>query len=237
MSREAGSGSVGKKTFVISLGGSLIAPDGVDTAYLKKFRQLIVSETKQGNRFIISPGGGKTCRRYQQAFKLVTAASPDDLDWIGLSTNKFHAVFLRLMFKNLAHKHVADDPNVKLPFKEKILIGAGGWKPGRSSDDFSVRLAKMYGATTVINLSNIDYVYTKDPRQHQDAKKITDISWANFFKIIGRRWDPGKNVPFDPTAAKFAMNNGIKVIIANGKNLANLKNILSGKKFLGTLIH
>jgi len=55
-------------------------------------------------------------------------------------------------------------------------------------------------------------------------------------KIIGSHWDPGKNVPFDPTAAKFAMTNGLTVIIANGKNLADVKNILAGKSFKGTVI-
>jgi len=75
------------------------------------------------------------------------------------------------MFKGTAENFIADDPNKKLPMKKSVLIGAGGWKPGRSSDDFSVRLAKMYGAKTIINLSNIDFVYTKDPRKHPDAKK------------------------------------------------------------------
>lgn len=221
---------------IISLGGSLIVPDDIDSAYLKQFRLLIVSQTKKGSRFIISPGGGKTCRRYQKALADVTPVSADDLDLIGLNTNKFHSKFLQLIFKGFAEKQVADDPNKKLPFTKKILIGAGGWKPGRSSDDFSVRLAKIYGAKTIINLSNIDYVYTKDPRKFKDAKKIEKTSWPEFLKITGTKWDPGKNVPFDPTAAKFAMKNKLRVVIANGKNLPNLKKLLEGKPFQGTII-
>ena len=49
---------------------------------------------------------------------------------------------------------------------------AGGWMPGRSTDDDAVRLAKIYGAEMVINLSNIDYVYDKDPNKYKDAKKL-----------------------------------------------------------------
>lgn len=224
------------KLFIISLGGSLIVPDEIDAKFLKGFRQLISAQTKNGQRFIISPGGGRTCRRYQTALSSIIKATGEDLDWIGLNTNRFHAVLLRLMFKGLAEKNIAYNPNKKIPFNKKILIGAGGWKPGRSSDDYSVRLAAIYKATTVINLSNIDYVYTKDPRKFPDAKKVTQITWNDFFKIIGRRWDPGANVPFDPTAAKFAQKNKLKVIIANGRNLKNLKNILLGKKFVGTTI-
>lgn len=211
-------------------------PDDINTGYLKEFRKLISGEATQGKRFIISPGGGKTCRRYQNALKTIIPATNEDLDWIGLNANRFHAVLLQLMFKNLAEKNIAYDPNKKDGFRKKILIGAGGWKPGRSSDDYSVRLAKVYGAKTIINLSNIDHVYTKDPRKFSDAAKIENISWKDFLKITGTTWDPGANVPFDPTAAKFAMRHKLKVIIANGKNLKNLRNILDNKPFQGTVI-
>jgi uridylate kinase len=224
------------KLFVISLGGSLIAPEGIDARYLKKFRQLIIARSKKNSRFIISPGGGKTCRNYQQALRAIIPATGEDLDAIGLNTNRFHAVLLRLMFKNLAEKNIAYDPNKRITFNKKILVGAGGWKPGRSSDDFSVRLAKIYGAKTIINLSNIDFVYDKDPRKFKDAKKLPRLSWNEFLKITGSEWKPGANVPFDPTAAKLAKKHGISVIIANGKNLSNIKNILAGKKFQGTVI-
>lgn len=224
------------KLFVISIGGSLIAPDQIDTLYLKKIKKFILAETREGNRFILSPGGGKTCRRYQEALKKVSKTENDDLDWIGLTTNKLHAKFLQLMFKGFAHKEIASDPNIKLEFREKILIGSGGWKPGRSSDDFSVRLAKTYGADTVINLSNIDFAYDKDPKKFSSAQKIISASWPEFFKIIGTLWRPGANLPFDPTAGKFAFKNGIKVITAGGRNFGNLKKILRGKSFLGTTV-
>lgn len=225
-----------KKLFIISLGGSLIVPKQIDAKFLKAFRSLIISQIKKGSRFIISPGGGKTCRHYQKALKKIVRPSAADLDWIGLYTNNFHAKLLRLIFKDFAEANIADDPNKKFPFRKPILIGSGGWKPGRSSDDFSVRLAKIYQATTVINLSNIDFVYDKDPRKFKGAKKIKSISWKDFFKIIGTKWRPGKNVPFDPVAGKFAQKHQLKVIITNGKNLTNLKNILNNKAFQGTMI-
>ena len=88
----------------------------------------------------------------------------------------------------------------------------------------------------IINLSNIDFVYDKDPAKFKDAKKIRQISWKDFRQIVGSRWNPGTNAPFDPIASKFAEENKMEVIIANGKNMDNLKNILEGKEFLGTVI-
>jgi uridylate kinase len=225
-----------RKLFIISLGGSLIIPKKIDAKFLKAFHSLIIGQIKKGGRFIISPGGGKTCRNYQEALKKIVRPSAEDLDWIGLYTNNFHAKLLRLIFKDFTEAKIVNDPNKKILFNKPILIGSGGWKPGRSSDDFSVRLAKIYQATTVINLSNIDFVYDKDPRKFKTAKKIKSISWNDFFKIIGTKWRPGENVPFDPVAGKFAQRHKLKVIITNGKDLTNLKNILNNKASQGTMI-
>ena len=223
------------KTFVISLGGSLINSGKVDGNFLKNFRKLILNEIKKGSRFILITGGGKPARDYQAALISTNNKNRADLDWMGIYASRLNAQLVRLMFGKIAHLKIVEDPNIKFNFKEKILV-AGGWVPGRSTDDDAVRLARTYKGGTVINLSNIDYVYTKDPRKFSNAKKIQNISWKNFRKIVGNKWDPGLSLPFDPVAAKLAEKLGLKVIIANGKNLKNLKNILQEKKFKGTLI-
>lgn len=222
-------------TYVISLGGSLIKPDGIDTEFLNDFKVLITSEVKTGKRFIIVCGGGKVCREYQHALSKISKPTATQLDWMGIYTTWTNAQLVRLMFQKLAHKNIIVDPNIKVPFKEKLLI-AGGWMPGRSTDDDTVRLAKIYGASTIVNLSNIDFVYTKDPNKFPDAKKIEQSTWQDFKKVIGTKRIPGGNYPFDPVAAGFAQKNKLKVVITNGKNLANLKNILNGKEFKGTVV-
>ena len=224
-----------KNLFIISLGGSLINPGEVDTVFLKKFRSLVLSQTKKGNNFILITGGGRPARDYISSLVSMGTSAADDLDWMGIQATWLNAKLVQLMFGKKAHVRLISDPNKKVPTKQKILV-AGGWMPGRSTDDDAVRLAKTYGAKTVINLSNIDYAYTKDPRKFKDAKKIENISWPNFRKIVGNKWDPGKNLPFDPTAAKLAEKLKLKVIIADGKNLENLQNILNDKKFKGTII-
>lgn len=218
---------------IISLGGSLINPGEVDVKFLKDFKKLALS--LKGQRFIFVVGGGAPARKYIEALKSSGNNSRDDWDWMGIYATRLNAHLVRLVFGKLAYPGVIEDPNKKVNFKQKILI-AGGWMPGRSTDDDAVRLAKAYGAKTIINLSNIDYVYTKDPRKFKDAKKIEQISWKDFRKIVGNKWDPGKNLPFDPTAARLAESLKLKVVIANGKNLKNLKNILEEKKFVGTFI-
>ncbi|MDO8563820.1 MAG: UMP kinase, partial [Nanoarchaeota archaeon] len=61
-------------------------------------------------------------------------------------------------------------------------------------------------------------------------------NWKEFRKIVGDKWIPGMNTPFDPIASILAEQHNMTVIIADGKNLTNLENILSGRKYRGTTI-
>jgi uridylate kinase len=117
----------------------------------------------------------------------------------------------------------------------RVLVAAG-WKPGFSSDNDAVLLAERFGAGSVINLSNIEQVYTDDPKKNPDARPIDAISWPDFRALVGDEWKPGKNVPFDPVASRRAAELGLKVICAAGRDLENLGKILRGEAFLGTTI-
>ncbi len=224
-----------KNTFVISVGGSLVNPGQIDTSFIKNFKQLIEKLARTGDRFILIIGGGKPAREYQTALSGLIKASNDELDWMGIFATRFNAQLVRLAFGKLAHKTIVEDPNSKVAFKEKVLI-AGGWKPGRSTDDDAVRLAKAYSATTIVNLSDVDYVYDKNPKEFPDAQKIERLTWKEFNTRFGGQWEPGRKTPFDPTAAKTAQKNKQRVIVANGTNLKNLENILKGKAYIGTTI-
>ena len=112
---------------------------------------------------------------------------------------------------------------------------SAGFEPGSSSDLDAVVLAKNYGAKTVVNMSNIDYVYDRNPKL-PGAKKLAKINWQQMRKIVGNKWVPGANTPFDPVASKFAQKNNLRVIFLNGRNIKNLAAALSGKKFKGTII-
>lgn len=224
------------KITVLSLGGSLIIPKtGFDIQFLKNFKKMILEFIRRGHRFIIVCGGGATCRQYQAAAKGVGNMTARDLDMIGIRTTRFNAFFIKTIFGKLAHPELTKKPEQKYAWKEKILVGAG-WEPGWSSDYDAVALANTYGAKTVINLSNIEYVYDSDPRKNPKAKKLVNVSWKDFRKIVGNKWIPGANLPFDPIASKLADKNKIKVIVMNGANLPEVKKAIEGKEFKGTTI-
>ncbi|MEK7539257.1 MAG: UMP kinase [Patescibacteria group bacterium] len=223
------------ETIIISLGGSLIIPDSLDLEFLKDFKALILSYVAQGKKFVIITGGGRLCRRYQEAAKELASPSTEDLDWIGIASLKLNAELIRVILKEQAHSEVIFNLSDQLSFDKPIIIGAA-YKPGHSTDYDAVLAAKTVGAKKIINLSNIDYVYDSDPKINLKAKKIKQISWADYLKIIPREWISGLNSPFDPTASEMAQKEGIEVVILNGKNISNLEKCLNGESFAGTKI-
>lgn len=225
-----------EKRIIISLGGSLIVPNEIDIKFLQLFVSEISEYIKKGFKFIIITGGGRLSRTYTLSAKEIVDPTKDDLDWIGISTTRLNAQLVRVCFGDDAHTHLIFDPT-DIPDTDKPVILGGGWKPGNSSDLAAVECARSVGADTLINLSNIDYVYDKDPRYNTDALKIEDITWEDFRKLLPDEWDPGLNAPFDPVAAREAQTLGLNVVILNGRNIENLKDYLDGKNFIGTLIH
>src|SRR3989344_3101656 len=203
---------------VVSVGGSLIVPDQIDTAFLSAFKALILEKVQHGLSFTIIAGGGRTSRRYQDAANTVTPLSQADLDWIGIHATRLNAQLLRNIFVGYAHPEVIHNPTIDIDADEPVIIAAG-WQPGCSTDYDAVLMAKNLGARRLVNLSNIDYVYDSDPKKNPKAKKIENISWAEFRKIIPDHWDPGLSSPFDPIAAKEAEALGLEVAIINGAHL------------------
>jgi uridylate kinase len=220
---------------VISLGGSLIVPDEIDVPFLKLFTDTIKTYVKKGFRFVIITGGGKVCRRYDAAAGEIIKATKENLDWLGIAATRLNAELVRIVFGTYAHATIILDPDMIPETEDHVLVG-GGWQPGNSSDLAAVHAAHSVNAKKVINLSNIDYAYDKDPKEFPDAVKIESTTWNAFRKILPKEWEPGLSGPFDPIAAAEAETLGLEVAIMNGKNIENLKKYLDGEVFIGTVI-
>ena len=230
-------------TKVLSVGGSIVVPEKPDTDFLCKFIAMIrnwLNEDSQ-RRLILVVGGGGPARIYQNAYREIVSASDgassdsSEADWIGIMATRLNAQLLKAALGDLCPQEVVYNPTTVDEFNGRILVAAG-WKPGFSTDNDAVLLAERFNADTVVNLSNIEKVYTDDPRKNPDAKPIDSISWAEFRKMVGDDWTPGKNTPFDPIASKKAQDLNLIVICAAGKNIENIRSILDGKQFEGTEI-
>ena len=230
-------------TKILSVGGSIIVPEKPDTTFLSEFVSMCISWLKsdKNNRLILVAGGGAPARVYQNAYNEVAektglGAQANSADWIGIMATRINAQLLKACFGDYCKNDVVYNPTAEnLAFDGQVLV-ASGWKPGFSTDTDAVYLGEKFDGKIIVNLSNIEKVYTDDPRKNPDAKPLDTITWTDFRKMVGDEWTPGKNCPFDPIASKKAQELGMTVICAGGKNIANIKAILEDKEYIGTTI-
>ncbi len=229
-----------KDRIVMSIGGSLVVPDGgIDTKFLSELNKFVREQlAKNPNRqFFLIVGGGTIARKYRDAGQQVIGheLTRDDLDWLGIHATKLNAHLIRTIFRDIAHPYIIKHYEIIRKAEEPVVVAAG-WKPGWSTDFDAVLLCEDYGVKQMINLSNVEQVYNSDPRQNPNAKPIDKISWKDFRKLVGDEWIPGMNAPFDPVAARKAEELGIKVAVMSGHDFDNIRNYFNGEKFLGTVI-
>lgn len=225
-----------KEYIVVSVGGSLIVPDSLDVSFLKEFRACILDHLDRGFSFFIITGGGATARRYQEAGRAAQGdLDREDIDWLGIHAARLNAHLIRALFKEEAQERIVKNPTRSLRGTASIIIGAG-WRPGWSTDYCAVMAAKKLDAKRLVNLSDIDYVYTKNPKEFPEAEKLERVDWTTFRTLIPDRWDPGLSSPFDPVAAREAEALELEVAVMNGRNLSEFGKYLAGAPFTGTII-
>jgi len=215
-----------QKIVVMSVGGSLINPGQIQVGFLKRLKSFI---DRSPHKFILVCGGGITARTYGIAAKEFGIGNLGQ-DEIGIQATLLNAELLRRIFKS---PPVQQTPK-KMSFR-KVLVAAG-WLPGCSTDYNAVVWAKKFNAKQVFNLSNTNYVYTKDPKKFKDAKPLKKISWREYKRMIPSRWSAGLSTPFDPVASKKAEKWKIKAVAINGQTLGELKKAIKGRSFVGTVI-
>lgn len=106
------------------------------------------------------------------------------------------------------------------------------------NDTLAAIIAKLVRADLLVLLSDIDGMYTDDPRSNPDAKLIHRIEKLTQ-DILDKAGDSGTSqgtggMKTKLNAAKIVCESGIDMIIANGSNPEKLYDIIDGKP-VGTL--
>jgi len=227
-----------QESLVLSIGGSLIIPNGgPNTEFLSKLNIFVRRNVSKNRRLFLVAGGGKTARHYiDGGKKVIKKITNEDLDWLGIHSSRLNAHLLRTIFRDLAHPRITENYDHRiLNLREPVVIGAG-WKPGWSTDYCAVMFAKNYQANLVINLSNLYWIYDKDPHKFKGAKEIQKTTWDFYQTLVGDKWTPGLSAPIDPIAASLAKELKLTVITTKGDDFRNLQRILDGESFKGSVI-
>lgn len=224
-----------KKDIVISLGGSVMCPDNINSRFIREFKRLMHKFIRAGKRFVLVPGGGGICRVYQRVASEIAKVTDEDKDWIGIHATRLNASLIRTVFRDISNPVILDSPEKIKKLGYPITV-ASGWRPGWSTDYVATSIAVELGMGEIINAGKPAFVYDKNPDEHPDAKPIIELRWEEYRKNSPKKWTPGLHMPIDPIAARLAEEKSIVTIITNGNDLKNFENLLKGEEFKGTII-
>ena len=221
--------------YVISLGGSVIVPNDIDINYLKKFNE-IIKKYSRNNKFIIITGGGSIARKYIKPLKKAHL-DVKTIGLIGIATTRLNADLVKSIMKIKTNPRNNKDI-INLIKKDSIVVtGALNFLPDTTTDGICAQIAHEIKADLFINITHIKGLFDKNPLVYKDAKFISKISFDNFDKMVNKmKFRSGQHYILDQKAAQIIKKYKIKTIII-GNNIKNLNNILSKKKFIGTVIN
>ncbi len=211
---------------VIKVGGSLsIGNNGPKKLY---FRKLLPALKKIGktHQIIVVIGGGRFIRNYYHSIRKL-GLNHEQMEWIAIELLRVNVRFLSFLLKK--------KPIYSLERLRSNSSGViGGIVPGRSTDANAAIAAKIIKADMLIKLTNVDGIYTKDPRKFRYAKKIHKIRFSEL-KRYTKSGKPGSYGIFDKMAAGIIRKHRIKTVIMSGKSPNDLLKLLNGRK-MGTFI-
>jgi uridylate kinase len=221
------------QTIVISIGGSVLFPEDIDEHYFEKLTKLFEKLSKKYKIYLVV-GGGKTARKYIKIGRKL-GLNEIKLDQIGIDVTRINAELFAALLANSNQKIPFTTDEAKKMTNEIIIMG--GTTPGHSTDMVGAELAQKTHASKFIVATNVDGVYDKDPNEFSDAKKYDEISIDELIQKYGTKWESaGKNMVIDGPALGIIKQEKIPTHVLNGKNLDDLENAITDKKFNGTKI-
>ncbi len=221
---------------VLALGGSVVVPaDDVDEIYVKEFSKL-VKDLSGRHKLGIVIGGGKTARNAVEAAR-AAGKNEAECDYAGIDASRANA---KAVAKIMGLKQATIPENFKEArtiLEKKGIVIMGGTEPGHSTDAVAAILAEYCNADMILNLTNVDGVYDRDPRKFREAKLFKELPVKTLEQIVlGISQHAGKYELMDLVAVKIIQRSGVKCIALNGRNLKNIANAIMGKNFVGTVI-
>jgi len=227
--------------FVVKIGGSILFDeenqinDKLISKYAKTIRN-VINDTEKKCAIIV--GGGKLARKYITIARKY-GASEETSDIIGIESAKLNA---RLLISALGDSAYPNPPNNLEEFQEffnqtKKIIVCGGFKPGQSTNAVAASIAETTNAEKLINLTDVEGVYSDDPGKNPEAKLLDKITIAELETMMSKHQIKAGYYPlFDPTAIQIVKRSKIPLQLASGHNPENLAKIISGAKIGTTVI-
>lgn len=228
------------KRVLLKLSGEALSSEdttGIDFNKALDFAKVIKEVVDQGLELAIVVGGGNFWRG--RTNKMINRCTSD---YIGMLATTMNALALNdallqsgvdsrvqtsIEMRQISELYIRDRALKHLSKNRVVIFGCGTGSPFFSTDTASALRAAEIKADIILKATNVDYIYTKDPRKYSDFEIIKETSHITAIKEKLR--------VMDLTAISLCMDNNIPIRIFNINDLKNLRKALLGED-VGTII-
>jgi uridylate kinase len=220
----------------ISAGGSIMIPDAPDVAYIRQLASELLALSKTYRLFVVA-GGGKLARNYIQAGRQL-GADETTLDQIGIEATRLNARVLIAALGEHAYPRVPHDfeAAAEASMLNPIVV-LGGTHPGHTTDAVAVMMGERARAARILILTNVDGVYTADPRVDRSAKRLDRLTASDLVALTARSTsEAGSTGVIDSMGSKIIQRARIPTCVLHGRDFDALRAAAEGRPFKGSLI-
>ncbi|MBS7651318.1 MAG: UMP kinase [Candidatus Bathyarchaeia archaeon] len=220
---------------VVKAGGYLF-PSEIDTEDIQRFTAVMRQIRSRGHDIVIVTGGGFKARQYIEAVRRL-GGDEAYCDEVGIRFARLNALLLISSLGDDAYPEVPETlQRLRAYHQHGKIVVLGGLQPGQSTNAVAALAAETVGADMLINATDVDGVYLKDPKKDPSAKMLEEVSVKDLMRIIlDEKVEAGGYKLFDPIAIKIIERSKIPTWILNGRDPENIIRVVDGGK-VGTRV-
>ena len=220
---------------VVKVGGHVFS-SGLRAEIISSYAEALAKLHDEGHRLVVVAGGGEEARRYIKTARAL-GASEYACDVLGIEVSRLNARLLIAALNDHAYPSPPEtSQELQIAFQGDRIVVIGGIEPGQSTNAVSALAAEAVGADLLVNATNVEGVYTADPKKDPAARKLDEVDTEALLRIvIGGGMGAGSYELFDPVAIKVVERSGIPTRIIDGRVPENIEKAVKGEP-IGTLV-
>ncbi|MEM4546241.1 MAG: UMP kinase [Nitrososphaerota archaeon] len=222
---------------VLKLSGHLVSSgDRINYQLIADYAKLLRELYDGKSKWVVVVGGGDVARRYVDAARALGA---DEVmcDEVATIITRANARLMATCLGNIAQQRIPTSTEElrELATDGKIVV-MGGLQPGQSTIAVAALAASVIKAERLIITTDVDGIYTSDPKVDPNAKPLPKVLLSELSKMVAELpQTAGKYPLIDNLAIAILQRSKIPCLYLNGRKLEDVKKAMMGEN-VGTLV-
>lgn len=219
---------------VISVGGSVLIPEKNDSEYIHALAEVLDRCSSTVDIAVVC-GGGRIARYYASIGRML-GGTDRQLDELGIGITRVNAGLLSIALGESSAGICSTPEECASKAGGGLVAVMGGTGPGHTTDAVAAMIAREMKADRIINASNVDAVYSEDPRTNPNAKRFKEMTMSQLKEVVYKEHRACRSSVFDPLGVSMSMVDGRDIYMVDGRDLAELENAILGRPIKGTRV-